>query len=185
MSTPTVTAPTTDRSSPGAHADRPSIPGLGLAPLHPTAPHVVVFTRPGCNHCTFVLNRLAAVGVPRITGDLDLIVDEVVSAGIAEAPLVVLHNILDTDGSPLSAPVTTPVSVAFSGTGIDHLRTVKHHWSAVRAAVCDGHSGSENLSDPDIVELYGRPATATDYAGLCGSLPDAPTDVPPIPWQIN
>lgn len=94
-----------------------------LASLHPTFPHVVVYTKDNCHFCNAVKKRLTAKGVPYVVINVEHVDngDEIAAAlrddlKVTRMPAVVAHNLYD-------APTF------FSGPAPDQISLLAHQWA--------------------------------------------------------
>lgn len=71
----------------------------GLAPLHPTLPHAVIFTRPVCPSCTQTKNRMVKSGLPAVAIDMtdqpEVMAQFAERLAVTKTPIVVVHNTFD------------------------------------------------------------------------------------------
>lgn len=71
----------------------------GLAPLHPTLPHAVIYTQPVCPTCTRVKGRMFKTGMPMVAIDMTSqpdVVDQFASRlGVNSTPVTLIHNVFD------------------------------------------------------------------------------------------
>lgn len=71
----------------------------GLAPLHPTLPHAVIFTQPVCPTCTQTMTRLAKSGLPAVAIDMtqqpQVMAQFAERLAVSKTPIVLVHNTFD------------------------------------------------------------------------------------------
>ena len=83
-----------------AQPESPTLPDMsGLAPLHPTLPHAVIYTQPVCPSCNQVKARMFKLGLPLVAVDItdntaatEQFVDRL---AITRTPVTVVHNVFD------------------------------------------------------------------------------------------
>lgn len=80
--------------------DTLALPNMtGLAPLHPTLPHTIVYSKPSCPSCDRAKARLFRMGMPAI--DIDMtetteVMDQFAGQlGVTSTPVVLVHNVFD------------------------------------------------------------------------------------------
>ena len=70
----------------------------GFTPLHPTIPHVIIYTQPGCTSCRALARLLDRKDVPALL--IDVTANDAAKAALTEikvssTPVTVAHNIYD------------------------------------------------------------------------------------------
>lgn len=114
----------------------------GLSPLHPTIPHVIVYSTTTCTICPSVKRRLTTKGIPFLVVNLDderhvSIRKAVNDYGIAQVPAVVVHNVWDTGSG----------SHYWTGIGAEQLRQLtKSYPDAINRALAGDTSAETALA---------------------------------------
>ena len=104
-----------------------STPALtGLTPLHPTLPHIVVYTQPGCAQCKVMMRKLDSAAIPYICIDIS---DNIAAReGLISqlhcqtTPVTVVHNLF-SDNSGFT-------SWFWPGLSPDRMRMLTRLWGA-------------------------------------------------------
>lgn len=71
----------------------------GVSPLHPTLPHSVLFTKPGCTNCKVLARRAHSKGLPLVKVDITehpAAYDFLTEQNVLATPTTIIYNVYPT-----------------------------------------------------------------------------------------